>query len=399
MGNNCPETQEDAAFINNGFRQQQQQGNGWNNQNRPQGNSSFNSGFSSSQPLLKDLVLGQAKINENLVKKLSFNDKMFENLNTKLDSLTTSFKEQASFNKRVMSQIDQLASAAKSAAGVENVSSVTTRGGKTTRDPPNPNHGTAKTPRQQEQTSTEPVDPQDESSDQEPTLEVYGDTTMLPFPTRWRKKKKDGEEQFLCFVEMVEKTNVSVPLMDVLHIPSYAMFIEDIINNKRPLPSVEVVKLTEECSAAILNHLPEKKQDPGCPTITCSIGTQHFDHALCDLGASVSVMPKSVFDRLNFTNLEPTNMTLQLADSSIRYLAGIAQDIPVRIRGYYVPMDFVVLNMELTKETPLILGRPLLSTTKAQIDVGAGEIRFNINGQEEKFEFRPHRPTISSQDG
>ncbi|XP_021307193.1 uncharacterized protein LOC110431839 [Sorghum bicolor] len=233
-----------------------------------------------------------------------------------------------------MSQIDQLASAAKSAAGVENVSSVTTRGGKTTRDPPNPNHGTAKTPRQQEQTSAEPVDPQDESSDEEPTPEVYGDTTaepvdpqdessdeeptpevygdtmMLPFPTRWRKKRKDGEEQFLRFVEMVEKTNVSVPLMDVLHIPSYAKFIKDIINNKRPLPSVEVVKLTEECSTAILNHLPVEKQDLGCPTITCSIGTQYFDHALCDLRASVSVMPKSVFDRPNFTNLEPTNMTL-----------------------------------------------------------------------------------------
>ena len=83
-------------------------------------------------------------------------------------------------------------------------------------------------------------------------------------------------------------------------------------------------------------------------------------------------------------------MTLQLADSSIRYPAGIAQDNPVKIRGYYVPVDFVVLNIELTKETPLILGRPFLSTTGAQIDVGAGEICFNINGQEEKFEFTPH---------
>jgi len=54
-------------------------------------------------------------------------------------------------------------------------------------------------------------------------------------------------------------------------------------------------------------------------------------------------------------------------------------------------MDFVVLNMELTKETPLILGRPFLSTAKAQIDVGIGEICFNINGQEGKFEFRPRR--------
>jgi len=113
---------------------------------------------------------------------------------------------------------------------------------------------------------------------------------MLPFRTRERRKKKDADEQFLRFVEMVEKTHVSVPLMDVLHIPSYSKFIKDIINKKRPSPSTEVVKLTEECSAAILNELPEKKQDPGCPTISCSIGAQQFDHALCDLGASVSVM-------------------------------------------------------------------------------------------------------------
>jgi len=76
-------------------------------------------------------------------------------------------------------------------------------------------------------------------------------------------------------------------------------------------------------------------------------------------------MPKSVFDRLNFTNLELTTMTLQLADSSVRYPAEIAQDILVKIRGYYVPVDFVVLNMELTKETPLIWGRPFLSTAGA----------------------------------
>jgi hypothetical protein len=80
------------------------------------------------------------------------------------------------------------------------------------------------------------------------------------------------DEHFARFVEMIEKIHVSVPL-DVLHVPSYANYIKDIINNKRPLPSMEVIKLTEECSAAILNRLPEKKKDPGCPTITCSIGT------------------------------------------------------------------------------------------------------------------------------
>ena len=125
---------------------------------------------------------------------------------------------------------------------------------------------------------------------------------------------------------------------------------------------MEVVKLTEECSAAILNRLPKKKKDPGCPTITCSIGTQRFDHALCNLGASVSIMPKVVFDKLNFTHLVPTPMQLQLADSSVHYPAGIAEDIPLKIWGYSVPVDFMVLDMETTKESPLILGRPFLST-------------------------------------
>ena len=82
------------------------------------------------------------------------------------------------------------------------------------------------------------------------------------------------DKQFAHFVEMIEKIHVSVPLTDVLHVPSYAKYITDIINNKRPLPTMKVIKLIEECSAAILNRLLEKKKDPGCPTITCSIGTQ-----------------------------------------------------------------------------------------------------------------------------
>ena len=118
--------------------------------------------------------------------------------------------------------------------------------------------------------------------------------------------------------------------MDVLYVPSYAKYIKDIINNKQSLPSTEVIKLTEECSAAILDF-PKKKKDPGCPTISCSIEIQHFDQALCDLGASVSVMPKAVFDKLNLTQLTPTPMMLQVADSTVCYPVGIAKDIPLKI--------------------------------------------------------------------
>jgi hypothetical protein len=100
-------------------------------------------------------------------------------------------------------------------------------------------------------------------------------------------------------------------------------------------------------------------------------------------------MPKVMFDKLNFTHFAPTLMMLQLANSTVCYLARIAEDIPVKIRGYFIPIDFMVLDMETMKESPLILGCPFLSTVVAQIGVGAREICFNINGKEEKFDFWP----------
>jgi hypothetical protein len=111
---------------------------------------------------------------------------------------------------------------------------------------------------------------------------------------------------------MIEKIHVSVLLMDILHVPSYAKYIKDIINNKRLLPSTEVIKLTEECSATILDCLLEKKKDPLVPTIACSIRIQYFEHTLCDPGASVSVMPKAVFDKLNLTQLAQTPIQINL---------------------------------------------------------------------------------------
>jgi hypothetical protein len=149
-----------------------------------------------------------------------------------------------------------------------------------------------------------------------------------------------------------------------------------------------VIKVTEECSAAILNKLPEKNKDPGCPTIDCTIGDQYFNNALCDLGASVSVMPAAVYHRLNHTALEPTSMCLQLADQSVRYPLGIAENILVKIREFFVLVDFMVLDMHPDSKVSLILGRPFLSIANAHIDVGKGEIKFTINGQEEQFAFK-----------
>jgi len=136
-------------------------------------------------------------------------------------------------------------------------------------------------------------------------------------------------------VEIIQKLYVNIPLMDAIQIPTYEKYIRDILNKKRPLPSTKMIKLTEECSAAILNKLPENKNDLGCVTIECTIGDQNFNHALCDLGASVSVMPTAVYYKLNHTALEPTSMCLQLADQSVQYPLGIVENVPVKIRELF----------------------------------------------------------------
>ncbi|XP_039851454.1 uncharacterized protein LOC120709886 [Panicum virgatum] len=176
---------------------------------------------------------------------------------------------------------------------LENVKAITTRGGKTTQDPHYPKHINRKKASLVAEEPPREEKPEKVHEGKTDPYEFY-DTQVLSFPMR--AKEPSTDEQFSRFVKMIQQVNINVPLMDAMKVPTYARYIKDIINNKQPLPTTEVIKLTEVCSAAIFQQLPEKKKDPGFPTIRCSIGAQNFDKALCDLGASVSVMPKVVFD-------------------------------------------------------------------------------------------------------
>jgi hypothetical protein len=99
-------------------------------------------------------------------------------------------------------------------------------------------------------------------------------------------------------------------------------------------------------------------------------------------------MPRDVFEKLRLP-LEPMGMCLELGDNSTRYPLGIAEDVPVKVEHHFIPVDFVVLDMGEREKPPLILGRPLLKTVGAIIDVGKGEIKFDINGERSSFKFRP----------
>ncbi|XP_066361175.1 uncharacterized protein [Miscanthus floridulus] len=225
-GNDCLETRKEAAFINNGFRQPGN--NGWNNQPRPQ--------------------------------------------ETQLTQIATAFPIDS--NGKIPAQLEN---------SCENVKMVTTRGGMTTHDQPNPNQSTGKAKERQE---AEPSTKEKEQ-EEETTPKDFIDTNYLPFPTMNSKQAMDG--QLTPFVEMIEKIH-------------------------------------------------------------------YFDQALCNLGASVSVMPKAIFNKLNLTQLMPTPMMLQLADSMVRYSVGIVEDILMKIQDCYIPIDFMVLDMEVAKESTLILG-------------------------------------------
>jgi hypothetical protein len=180
-----------------------------------------------------------------------------------------------------------------------------------------------------------------------------------------------------------------MPLFDALQVPTYSRYIKDILANKYEIETLGVdhIKMSEECSAAIANGL-EKQKDPGCPTIPCSVGSFNFEKALCNLGASVRVIPRDVFEKLRLP-LEPTGMCLELGDNSIRYPLGIAEDVPMKVRHHFIPVDFVVLEMGEREKPPLILERPFLKIVGATIDVGKGEIMFDINGERSSFKFRP----------
>ena len=157
-------------------------------------------------------------------------------------------------------------------------------------------------------------------------------------------------------------------------------------SHKKDWRETETVFLTEECSAVILKSLPEKLQDPGSFMIPCTLEGACTKTALCDLGASINLIPASTIRKLGLTEeVKPTRICLQLADGSIKYPSGVIEDMIVRVGPFAFPTNCVVLKMEEHKSATLILGRPFLATGRTLIDVQQGEITLRVNEDEFKL--------------
>ncbi|XP_065618979.1 uncharacterized protein LOC136063037 [Quercus suber] len=172
---------------------------------------------------------------------------------------------------------------------------------------------------------------QDEVMDNEDSKMKEAESEMKEVEQAEKTKENERASKFK---KSREQLHINIPLIEALEqMPKYAKFLKDIISKKRKL-EYEIVMLTEESSAILQKKLPPKLKDPGSFTIPCTIGKSYFDRALCDVGASINLMPLSVFRKL-----------------------GLGE------------ADFIVLDMDEDEEIPLILGRPFLATERTLIDV------------------------------
>ena len=176
---------------------------------------------------------------------------------------------------------------------------------------------------------------------------------------------------------------VNIPLLDMIkQVPTYAKFLKDLCTVKKGLGIEKKSFLTEQFNAIIQSKTPMKYKDPGSPTISVNIGGTCIDKALLDLGASVNLLPYSVYKQLGLGELKPTNITLSLADRSVKIPKGIVEDVLVKVDKFYYPVDFVVLDTEPIasgpNHVPIIPGRPFLAIANAIINCRNGVMQLTF---------------------
>ncbi|KAK8975566.1 hypothetical protein V6N11_055714 [Hibiscus sabdariffa] len=234
----------------------------------------------------------------------------------------------------------------------EQCKAITTRSGKILKN----NHGeTAVYPPPATDTPAEVDAPAQASEDHQIPQPIMGETLAEsshaqpgkpeevrpppPFPQRLKKQKQDF--QFKKFLDILKQVHINLPLVEALQqMPNYAKFLKDMVSRKKRTKEFETAAATETCLALMHNKVPAKKTDPGNFTIECHIGHNYPTKALCDPGASINLMPKSVFQKLGIREAKPTTVMLQLADHSYVQPEGKIEDILTLLSTSRAVIDF-----------------------------------------------------------
>ncbi|XP_026419413.1 uncharacterized protein LOC113315336 [Papaver somniferum] len=191
----------------------------------------------------------------------------------------------------------------------------------------------------------------------------------LPFLGRFANKKVEQDKEIL---DVLEKIHVNIPLIDAIRqVSKYARVLKGLCTKKKRLTGNEVMNVGENISGILQKKLPPKRKDPGSFDIPVVIGNKRFGKSMLDLGASVNVMPASIYESLNMGPLKETRIVLELVDHT----------------NVYPRADFVVLEMDSGSDAsiPLLLGRPFMKTAKIVIDVDKGTLTMEFD--DEKIHF------------
>nr|GEW30953.1 DNA-directed DNA polymerase [Tanacetum cinerariifolium] len=210
----------------------------------------------------------------------------------------------------------------------------------------------------------------------------------IPYPFRLndQKLREKATNQMEKFFQIFHDLHFDISFANaLLFMPKFASTIKSLLTNKDKLFELAKLPLNENCSAMLLKKLPEKLGDPGKFFIPYDFLGMDVCHALADLGASINLMPLSIWKKLSLPELTPTRMTLELADRSITRPKGVAKDVFVKVGKFHFPTDFVIIDFEADPRVPLILGRSFLRTSRALIDVYGEEITLRVNDESVTF--------------
>nr|GEW26590.1 reverse transcriptase domain-containing protein [Tanacetum cinerariifolium] len=201
--------------------------------------------------------------------------------------------------------------------------------------------------------------------------------SIIESKSKTRKKKIREKDDILAskFMEIFRDLHFELSFADALvHMPKFAPMFKKLLNNKNKLIELTKTPLNENCLAVVLKKLLEKLGDPGRFLIPCDFS--EFDNclALADLGASINLMPLSIWKKLKLPMLNDIKMVLELADRTISKPTGVAENIFVKVDKFYFPASFVVLDFIADPRVSLIFGRLFLITAHAIINVHEREI-------------------------
>lgn len=208
-------------------------------------------------------------------------------------------------------------------------------------------------------------------------------STPAPFPERLKSMKKEREESEI--MQMFKKVQINIPLLEAIkQVPRYARFLKDLCVSKKKIKGNQTTTVGENVSAILQKMMPWKCKDPGVFTVPWKLGNYCVPRAMLDLGASINVLPYSIFKSIGVGTLSKTGVIIQLANRSTIHPKGVVEDVLVQVNEFVFPANFYVLDMEdddSPSSSSILLGWPFLKNSKTKIDVYNRTLTMEFDGE------------------